>query len=167
MICLDKLNAEQPQIDGLPVLHDLALGCFHQIVLGKFILNDAHRQLGGIDRHVDVPDDIRERADMILMTVGDNKALHFVDIVFQIGDVRNHQVDSEHVVLRKGQTAVHHNNTVFELKGSYVHSDLLQTAERNDPQFGIVNIFQKNSPFFLQRNINVLQHFTENPGYCR
>ena len=31
-------------------------------------------------------------------------------------------------------------------EGSNVHADLFQTAQRNDPQFGIVNIFQKFLP---------------------
>ena len=69
---------------------------------------------------------------MIFMSMSDHKALNFVDVIFQIGDVRDHQIDSQHVVARERQSAVHHNDRVLVLKGGDVHSDLLQTAKGDD-----------------------------------
>ena len=86
---------------------------------------------------------------MILMSVGDHKTLHFFIIVFQIGNIRDDQVDSQHIVLRERQTAVHHNNTVFVFEGSNVHSDLFQSAQRNDFQFSTVTFFQIAPPSLL------------------
>ena len=65
---------------------------------------------------------------MILVSVSDHKTLHFFIVVFQIGNIRDDQVDSQHIVLRERQTAVHHNNTVFVFEGSNVHSNLFQSA---------------------------------------
>ena len=66
------------------------------------------------------------------MSVRDHKPLHFVDVVLEIGSVRDHQVDPEHVVLGKGQSAINYNNTVFVLEGSYVHTDLLKASQGDD-----------------------------------
>ena len=79
---------------------------------------------------------------MVLMSVGDDKSLHLGRIVLQICDVRDYQVDSQHVILRECQTTVHHNNTVFVLKGSNIHTDLFQSAQRYDTQFSIFLFFQ-------------------------
>ncbi len=73
---------------------------------------------------------------MILMSVSDHKALYLFRILLQISDVRDHQVNAQHIVCRKCQTTVHHNDTVFVLKGSNVHTDLLQTAQRDNLQPG-------------------------------
>ena len=62
------------------------------------------------------------------MTVCDKKSLDFVNVVLQIGDIRDDQIDSVHVILRKRQTAVHNNNTVLIFKGSNVHTNLLQSS---------------------------------------
>ena len=79
---------------------------------------------------------------MILMAVGDDKSLHFGRIVLQISDIRDYKIDSQHVILRECQTTVHHNNTVFVLKGSNIHTDLFQTAQRYDTQFSVFLFFQ-------------------------
>ena len=68
---------------------------------------------------------------MILMSMSDHEALYLFYIVFQISNIRNYQVYTQHIVLRKGQTAVNYNNTVFVLKGSNVHSNLLQSSKGN------------------------------------
>ena len=73
---------------------------------------------------------------MILMPVGDHEALYLVHIILQISDIRDHQVYAQHIVRRECQSAVHHNNTVFILKGSNVHTNLLQAAQRDDLQSG-------------------------------
>ena len=62
------------------------------------------------------------------MTVCDKKSLDFVNVVLQIGDIRDDQIDSVHIILRKRQTAVHNNNTVLIFKGSNVHTNLLQSS---------------------------------------
>ena len=114
------------------MLYHLALGVAHHAPLFQLVLDQGHGQLGAVNRHVDLLQYIGKGADMILMSMSDHKALNFVDVIFQIGDVRDHQIDSQHVVARERQSAVHHNDRVLVLKGGDVHSDLLQTAKGDD-----------------------------------
>ena len=53
-------------------------------------------------------------------------------MALQIGDVRDNQVDSQHIVGWKSQTAVHDDDAVITLKRGNVHADLIESAERND-----------------------------------
>ena len=123
---------------------------------------------------------------MVLMSVGNDKAFYLVQIVFQICGVRDNKVNTQHIILRKGQTAVHHNDTVFVLKGSNVHTDLLQAAQRDDFQLGSCCILfflqsiylhakaDRNTPFRCFRPV-FHEHFpspheksvTGTCGYCR
>ena len=132
VVGLDELDPEAPERYGRAKGDDLAEGRLHHAPLLKLILDNAHGQPCGEYRDVDLLKHIGQRADMVLVPVRDDKALDFVDVVLQISGVRDHQVDSEHVIFRKRQSAVHHNNTVFVFEGSDVHADLLQTSQRDD-----------------------------------
>jgi len=65
---------------------------------------------------------------MILMSVGDDKTFDLVDVALQISNIRDDQVDTQHIIRRKCKTAVYHYNGVLILKCGNVHTDLLQTA---------------------------------------
>ena len=101
MVRLDKLDPERPQIDGLAVLNHLALHMVQHVVLFELMLDQTDGQLRGIDRHIDFLQNIGQCADVILMSMGDHKALYLVDVLFQIAHIRDDQVDPQHVILRK------------------------------------------------------------------
>ena len=111
-----------------PCFTSFELGGTHQIVLFEFVCDQTQCQFGGIDRYIDFLQYIRKGSDMILMSMCDHKALDLGNIFFKVGHIRNNKVDSEHVILREGKSAVHDHNAVAVLKGGDVHSDLLQSA---------------------------------------
>ena len=131
VVGLDELHAEVAQVDGLPELHHFPLRPSGQLMLLQLVLDDAHGEPGGIDGHIDFPEHIGKRPDMVLMAVGDHEALHLVDIVLQIGHIGNDKVNPQHIVRRERKAAVHHDNTVFVLERSNVHANLLQTPQRD------------------------------------
>ena len=116
-------------------------------MLLKFVLNNSHGQLGCINRGINIPQHIGQGSDVILMSMSNNKPFHFFNIIFKIGHIGNHQINPQHIVLGKGKTAVHNNNTVFVLKGSNVHTNLLKTSQRNHLKSRasfLFNFFQAN-----------------------
>ena len=80
---------------------------------------------------------------MILMAMGDNKPFYLGRIILQVSHIRDHKINSQHIIFREGQAAVHYNNTVLILKGSNVHTDLFQSTERYDTQFSFFFFFKK------------------------
>ena len=134
VIRLDEFHTEITQIDGLTELHHFAFGLLHEIMLCQLVLNDPHGQTGCVDGHIDITQHIGQCSDMILMSMSDDKSLYLIDIILQICYIGNDQIDSQHIIRRERQSAVHHNNTVLILEGSNVHTNLLQTAQRNDLQ---------------------------------
>ena len=43
----------------------------------------------------------------------------------ELSDIRNHKIDSKHIIFRECQSAIHYYNTVLIFKGSNIHSNLL------------------------------------------
>ncbi len=128
VIRFNKFNSELSQIDGLPELHYLAFRPGRQIMLRQFVLNNAHRQPRCIDRNIQFLQYIRQRTDMIFVSMGDNKSFYFIRMFLQISNIRDHEIYSQHLIFRKRQPAIHHNNAFFILKGSNIKPNLLQTA---------------------------------------
>ena len=108
------------------MLYHLSLDGAQHVVLLQLVLNQPDGQLCAVHRRRHILQHVGEGADVILMSMGNHKSLDLVNIVFQIGNVRNDQINSQHIVAWEGQSAVHHNNTVFVLKGRHIHSDLFQ-----------------------------------------
>ena len=101
VVGLDELDPEGTQVDGLAVLNHLSLHMVQHVVLLQLVLNQADGQLGGVNRYVDILQYIGQRADMILVSMGDDKALYLLNVLLQIAHIRDNQVDTQHVVLGK------------------------------------------------------------------
>ena len=125
VVGFDKFYPKAAQINVLSVFYHFPLYLRKHVVLFQFIIYNADGQFRCVNRHVDVTKDIGNGADMILVAVGNKKSLYFLNVVLKISGVRYYQINAEHIVFRKSQTAVHYNNTVFVFKGSNVHSNLL------------------------------------------
>lgn len=95
------------------------------------MFDERHGQGGRIDRNIDIADHKRQCTDMILMTVCDDKTFHALYIIYQICDIRNDKINSEHVILRKSQAAVDNYNRITVLKRGDIHSDRFQPSERD------------------------------------
>ena len=94
-------------------------------MLCQLVLYDSHSKPGGIDRNIQFLQYIRQCTYMILVPMGDHESLYLIGMILQIADIRDHQIDPQHLVLRKRQAAIYHNYTVFILEGSNIKSNLL------------------------------------------
>ena len=105
------------------------------------MVNEPHGQFCPVDRSVDHFEHIGDGSDMVLVSMGDHKALYFVNIVRQIRHVRDHQVNAQHIIAGESQAAVHDDDAVLIFDGSHVHSDLLQTSQGDDLYFAVLIVF--------------------------
>ena len=69
---------------------------------------------------------------MILVTMGDKETFDLVLVLFQVRNVRDNQVDSQHVILWECKSAIHDNNAFAIFESRDVHSNLFQSAQWND-----------------------------------
>ena len=69
---------------------------------------------------------------MILMPMRQDDCLDLVPILDQIRDIRNDEINAEHILLREHKPGVHNENLIIHADGSHVLSDLAKTAKRYD-----------------------------------
>ena len=95
---------------------------------------------------------------MIFMAVGKQIAADMIPFAHQVGDIRDDKVHPQHVFLRKNTAAVHDDDVVFVFKNIHVFADLINTAERHDPQsagFLFLALRAHSEPPFVRTNIQM------------
>ena len=130
MVHTDKFHLEKPKLHLIARLHAVQLRLEIKHMLIEFVLQNSERQSGPIYRHVQFLEQIRNPADMILMAVRQHNALDFIGIADKIGDIRDDEVDSQHVVVGEAETAVDDEHAVAVFEHGQVLSDFVKPAER-------------------------------------
>ena len=135
VVDVDQLHLHAPGTEALARLHGDDLHLLEQAELRQLDLHQPRSQAGGVDRRGQLLQHIRQRADVILMSVREHDSPDLFGVFLQVGDVRDDHVDAVHLLVRKAHTAVDHHNVTAVLIGRHVLADLAESAERNDFQF--------------------------------
>ena len=90
---------------------------------------DGRDALGG-----ELPEHERQRADVVLVTVGQHDRLHVRGAIAQVGEVGQHEVDAQLVGRGEHQARVDDDDRPVVLDDGHVLPDLAQPAERQDAQ---------------------------------
>ena len=132
VVDVDRLNGEAAERDLL-ARADLMEDCAgRKAVLLKLVLDKTNRQLGGVDRHIEFFEQVRQTADVVLMTVGDEQALDAVPVLEHVGEVRDDQIDAKHIGIREHKAAVNEDHVALALIQRNVLADLAEAAQRAD-----------------------------------
>ena len=132
VVCLNEFHLEVSGVDHVAVGDHVELCALQKACFPELVLDQGGSEPGGIYREVQLPQDIGKGSDVVLMTVGDIKALQLLHVLLQIGHIRYDQVDAQHLLIRERHSAVHHDDAVLILEGRDVHSDLFQASQGDD-----------------------------------
>ena len=132
MVHMDRLHRETAQLDLLAGAYLVENGAGGQTMLLQLVFDQSDGELGRIDGHIELFEQIRQTADMIFMTVGDKQAFDTVFVFQHIGEIRNDQINAEHLGIREHQTAVHKDHIPLTFVQGNVFADLAKTAQRTD-----------------------------------
>ena len=150
VVDVDELHAELARLDHLARLAGDELGLVQQAVLLQLQLHQPRGHAGGVDGGVDVPQQIGDGADVVLVPVGEEDAPDLVLVLDEIGEVGDDHVDAVHVVVGEAHAHVHHDDVPAVLVDGEVLADLVEAAQGNDFQFFCHNK-SWNTPFFVNR----------------
>ena len=103
-------------------------------MLFELLAHQRQRELRSINRHIEIAEDVGNRADVIFVRVREDDGAHHALVLFQVGDVRDDDVHAEKFLLGKHQARVNHNDVVAAAEGHHVHAEFAQPAQRNCPQ---------------------------------
>ena len=112
-----------------------------QAVLLQLQADQAACHRRDVNRSQNLLQRIGQRADVILMAVGNEKAPKLCGILDQISKIGDHQIHAVHVVLRKSDAAVHHDHVLAVLQDGDVLSNFIQPAQRNNFKFFCQKIY--------------------------
>src|SRR6202171_582418 len=96
--------------------------------------DESEREARAVDRDVALLQRIRQAADVVFMAMREYDADQLAVAAQQGRDVRQDQVDAEHVLLRKHQAGVDREQLVLPLEGPHVDADLTEATQREVAQ---------------------------------
>ena len=106
-----------------------------ELVLLDLVAEEAAGQRAGVDRHArELGQHVRQRADVVLVGVGDEERPDLVAVLLEIGDVGDDEVDAEHLLVGEHEAAVDDDDVVAVLEDVHVLADLPHPAERDDAE---------------------------------
>ncbi len=131
---MDELHRHTPRLNGLAGAHHCQPHLAHQAVLPELSFHQTQGEGGAINGDVYLPQQVGQAADMILMAVGEEHPPDFIPVANKVGEVRDNQVHPQKVVVREGETAVHHQNILPALVDGDVLANLPQPPQGDDAQ---------------------------------
>ncbi len=98
------------------------------------------RQRRAVDRSVEVREDVRDGANVILVAVREHQRRRLRRALLEVREVRDHLVDAQHLGVWEHQAGVDQDERVAPRHGGHVHAELAETAKRNDLERGHARI---------------------------
>ena len=95
------------------------------------------RQRRAIHRHVELPQEVGERADMVLVAVGQHHGPEALPVLAEVGEVRDDIVHPRHLVVGEEEPAIDRDDVVARLDQHHVEADLAETPQRDQADDGL------------------------------
>ena len=130
VVDVDKPDFHAAERDRAAGVDDMQLDLVHQAVLTQLVFDQAERQRCAVERHIDLGEQKRQTADVVLMTVGQYDTAHALHILLNVAEIGDHQIHAEHIAVGKRHAAIDDDDIVLTLDQCDVFSDLIQTAQK-------------------------------------
>ena len=127
---MDQLHLHTAQLHPVAGPYSIQLGLSKQVMLLQLAAHQANGKRGAVNRYVKGFQKVRDRADMILMAVGNHQALNSFLVPLHIGEIRNHQIHAQHISIGEGHAAVQQEHILAALKQGNVFPDFVQASEK-------------------------------------
>ena len=127
---MNKFHTHAAHFHSLARMGHLQMDFVLQSVLFQFSFYQSQRQRSSVDGKVDLFQKIGQGADVVLVTVGQHNTPDFICIPLCKGEIRQHQINAQHIICRKRQSAVHNDHVVSAFKQCKVFSDLIESTQK-------------------------------------
>ena len=118
-----------PSVKRRPGMHLDQLGVVEQPMLFELAFDVGERELGAVDRDVELGEDPRQAADVVLVAVRQDDGANLVAVLGEVGDVGNDDVDAQQLFFGKHQAGVDDDDVILPAEGHAVHAELAQAPK--------------------------------------
>src|SRR4051812_29994606 len=129
----DDFEVEGTDLTPFAVHQRVERRALQQTRLLDAVSGQPERQGRAIDRERDLAQEVRKRADVILVAMSEQTRVDPVDVLAQEREVGQHEVDAGHVDLGKHEAAVEEEQPPLLLDDRAVAADLPEPAQEVDP----------------------------------
>ena len=120
----NELHSKGTQLDRVTRVDLVQYGVSEQPVVVQFPFDQFEGERAAVDGDVQVRQYKRQCSDVIFVPVREHDRFHLFTVVQQEGDVRDDDVDTQQLLFREEQAAVHNDNRVLGAERHDVHSEL-------------------------------------------
>ena len=128
----DELAVEGPDAPPLAVDDGDELGAVDQARLLDAAARQPQREGGAVDREPQLPQQEREATHVVLVAMGDDATVDADGVLAQPREVRQHEVDAEHLRVGEHEAAIEQHDSTSLLQGGAVPADLTEAAQEGD-----------------------------------
>ena len=128
----DELDIERADPAALAVAHGDQLGAVEKACLLDAMTREPERQRGPVDREAEIAQQERQSADVVFVPVGGDAPVDATGVLAQVREVRQHEVDAEHVDVGEHQPDVEQHDAAIHLDAGAVAPDLSEPAQERD-----------------------------------
>ena len=125
----DELHLKAADLHHVPGLDRDELGRGIELVLPELVFYEPQGEPRSVDGDIQLLEQKGERADVVLVGMGDHDGAHFVAVLQQVGKVGDHEVHAEHFGAGKHQPGVDDDNIVAVLDHGGVHPNLADASQ--------------------------------------
>src|SRR6266496_6175787 len=126
---LDRENADSDHVSRLDAMQQHVS---QKVMLIKFAFRQTQREMRRVNRNVELFQDVRQRAQMIFMTVRENNGGDLVPILFEYIEIRNGNIDAIGALFGKAHAGIYDDHFVAKAQQRAIRSKLADAAERNN-----------------------------------
>ena len=125
---VEELDGERAKLQHVVRCDGVELGVVEQPVLPQLDLSQPQRQASAEHRDIELLQHIGQRADVILVAVGQEDAFDLLGAFHQVSDVGDDDVNAVHVAFREHQSGVDHQQALVVFEHHHVLADLADAA---------------------------------------
>ena len=128
-----KFNAHTAHSDILTGYDHVQRTLRQYAVLTELSLDKSERQPCAVYGYVYLLKEVGECAYVVLVTVRQHNTPYLLPVLFEIGEVGDNKIDTEHIVIGKSKSAIYDEYIVTALVNVDVFAYLVYAAERHNP----------------------------------
>ncbi len=132
VIGFEKRGLDRTESHFRTAVNQNPLRLVQQVRFPQLVFDKAQSQLGSVNRHVQMAQDIRKCPDVILMSVRQKDPAYFLAVFNQVRDIGDDHIDPQHLLFREHQPRIDYDDIIPVPNHVHVLPDFVQPTERKN-----------------------------------
>ena len=126
---LNWMNGEWANLEAITGTNLAQIGVVQKPMLVELIFYICQSEFCAPDWNVQFGKYPWQRADMVLMTMGEHNTAHALTILDQVGDIGNDDVHAEQFSFGEHHSGIYNDDVIAPAHGHAIHAELAKAAE--------------------------------------